>query len=190
MKKTSFIVLLTVLAVTGKLAAQSDSYTPWQMSATVGFANPRGEGTKGGVSLYLEPMFHINNHVSVGIRTGVALVGKAKLDAAGQPTDAFSVAGVFSYLATGNYYFQFSPGAKFRPYAGIGMGFSKATGVAGTNAVSVDASSGFGGMARMGFDLGHFCFNAEYALNPKTEKLSSNYFGINLGVYLGGGSQR
>src|SRR6218665_2911073 len=199
MKKVSFITLLAVLAVTGKLAAQSESYTPWQIDWTLGFASPTGgEGVKGGVTLYAEPKFHINDHIAVGIRAGVAVTFKAALDASGKATGDYSGGGVGSYLATGNYYFQFSEGGKFRPFVGIGLGYATAKGVSQkvnlgqTSSVSIDIKdkSGFGGMGRVGFDVGHFCFNVEYTINPKTANISNNYLGFNLGFYFGGGSQK
>ncbi|PGH37380.1 MAG: hypothetical protein CRN43_21505 [Candidatus Nephrothrix sp. EaCA] len=196
MKKVSFLILLTVLAVTGKLAAQSESYTPWQVDWTLGFASPAGgEGAKGGLTFYVEPKFHINDHITVGIRAGAAALLKAPVDTNGKaiPGGSFSAAGIGSYLATGNYYFQFSEGGKFRPFAGIGLGYASAAGVsADSNAKSaaIEGKSGFGGMARVGFDVSHFCFNVEYTINPKTAGISNNYLGFNLGFYLGGGSQK
>src|SRR6218665_121461 len=201
MKKASFLILLTVLAVTGKLAAQSESYTPWQIDWTLGFASPvGGEGAKGGVTFYAEPKFHINDHITVGIRSGVALTFKLPVDTNGKaiPGGSFSAAGVISYLATGNYYFQFSEGGKFRPFVGIGLGYATAKGFSqkldlGQNNsidINIQDKSGFGGMGRVGFDVGHFCFNVEYTINPKSESISNNYLGFNLGFYFGGGSQK
>ena len=198
MKKVSFIILLTVLAVTGKLAAQSESYTPWQVDWTLGFASPAGgEGAKGGLTFYVEPKFHINDHITVGIRAGAAGLLKVPVDTNGKaiPGGTFSAAGVGSYLATGNYYFQFSEGGKFRPFAGIGLGYATAKGVdlgQKNSSLNIDVKdkSGFGGMARVGFDVSHFCLNVEYTINPKSSGISNNYLGFNLGFYLGGGSQK
>src|SRR6218665_1850644 len=144
MKKVSFITLLAVLAVTGKLAAQSESYTPWQIDWTLGGAIPGGEGTKGGISAYFEPKFHINDNISAGIRAGFAAIGKVGVfDANGKPVGEFSTALIVSYLATSNYYFQFSEGGKFRPFVGIGLGYAVAKGFSLSKDLSIGDATGF-----------------------------------------------
>lgn len=202
MKKISYILLFAVCAVSVEVSAQSKNYTPWQINGTVGYAILSGKGAKGGVAIHVEPQYHVNANVSVGLRYALAFVSKSSLDASGNIVeDKYSAAGITSYLATGNYYFQTSPGASFRPFVGIGLGYASAAGLdvtvsTGTSTATASASadggakSGFGGMVRAGFDVNHFRFNVEYALNPKTGKISSNYIGINLGFYFGGGSRK
>jgi outer membrane protein W len=193
MKKKTLIVLFTVLTLSLNSFAQSTAYTPWQVDFMGGYAAASGKGTKGGIALYLEPKYHINDNFSAGLRIGGALTLKYTLNDAGDEVGEASVAAVASYLATGDYYFQKEAGAKFRPFAGIGLGFASA---AGASATTVDADeaetvskNGFSGMARVGFDVSHFRFNLEYDVNPKTGRISNNYFGVNLGFYIGGGSR-
>ncbi len=99
-------------------------------------------------------------------------------------------------MATGNYYFQ-KEGSNFRPFAGIGLGVASAAGASTTDAANdpnfaedYAAKTGFAGLARAGFDISHFRFNLEYAVNPKTGRINNNYFGVTLGFYLGGGAQK
>ncbi|HTH31993.1 MAG TPA: hypothetical protein VL946_11660 [Lacibacter sp.] len=192
MKKKTLLVLFTVLTLSFSSFAQSTAYTPWQVDFMGGYAAASGKGTNGGIALYLEPKFHINDNLSAGLRVGGALTMKAALNDAGDEIGEFSVAAVASYLATGDYYFQKEAGAKFRPFAGLGLGFGRAAGASATadaEEADVQSKSGFSGMVRAGFDVSHFRFNLEYDLNPKTGRISNNYFGVNLGFYIGGGSK-
>lgn len=193
MKKKPILVLITVLTLSLNSFAQSTAYTPWQVDFMGGYAAASGKGTKGGIALYLEPKFHINDNFSAGLRFGGALTAKFTLNDQGDEVGEASVAAVASYLATGDYYFQKEAGAKFRPFAGLGLGFATA---AGASATTVDAEesetqskNGFSGMVRAGFDVSHFRFNLEYDVNPKTGRISNNYIGVNLGFYIGGGSR-
>ncbi|MEJ8841637.1 outer membrane beta-barrel protein [Lacibacter sp. H375] len=192
MKKKTLIVLLTVLTLSLNSFAQSTAYTPWQVDFMGGYAAASGKGTKGGIALYLEPKYHINDNFSAGLRLGGALTLKYTLDASGEEIGEASVAAVASYLATGDYYFQKEAGAKFRPFAGIGLGFASAAGATATateETAETQTKNGFSGMVRAGFDVSHFRFNLEYDVNPKTGRISNNYIGVNLGFYIGGGSR-
>lgn len=192
MKTKSILVLLTVLTLSFNSFAQSTAYTPWQVDFMGGYAAASGKGTKGGIALYLEPKYHINDNLSAGLRLGGALTMKAALNDAGDEIGEFSVAAVSSYLLTGDYYFQKEAGAKFRPFAGIGLGYANAAGASATaeaEEADVQSKGGFSGMARVGFDVSHFRLNLEYDVNPKTGRISNNYFGVNLGFYIGGGSR-
>lgn len=197
MKKTTILTVLTIVLFTAKSFAQSKSYTPFQANFTLGYAAASGKGTKGGAAIHFEPQYNLNDNLSVGLRLGAALTAKFTLNAAGDEVGDASVAAVASYLATGNYYFQKEPGASFRPFVGLGVGYANAAG-ASTSDASVDpnfaedyvSKGGFAGMARAGFDVSHFRLNLEYCLNPKTGRINNNYFGVTLGFYLGGGSQK
>jgi outer membrane protein W len=193
MKKKTLLVLFTVLTVSVSSFAQSTAYTPWQVNFTGGYAAPGGKGTKAGIALQFEPQFHITDNFTAGIRFGGALTAKFALNAAGDEVGDASIAVVSSYLATGDYYFQKQAGAKFRPFAGIGLGYASAAGVSSTEVTQTgeaQAKNGFGAMVRAGFDVSHFRFNLEYDVNPKTGRISNNYFGINLGFYIGGGAKK
>jgi outer membrane protein W len=193
MKKNTILVLITVLTLSLNSFAQSTAYTPWQVDFTGGYAAASGKGTKGGIALYLEPKFHITDNFSAGLRLGGALTAKFALNSTGDEIGEASIAVVSSYLATGDYYFQKEAGAKFRPFAGIGLGFASAAGASSTEVTETSEAqtkNGFSGMARVGFDVSHFRFNLEYDVNPKTGRISNNYFGVNLGFYIGGGSKK
>lgn len=193
MKLRTLVLLTMVVTLSLQSNAQSTGYTPWQVNFTGGYAAASGKGTKGGVALHFEPQYHFTDNLSAGLRFGAALTAKVGLDASGQEVGDFSVAAVASYLATGTYYFQKEPGAAFRPFAGVGLGFGRAAGATATvdsDVADTQTKNGFSGMARAGFDVSHFRFNLEYDLNPKTGRISNNYFGVTLGFYFGGGAKK
>jgi outer membrane protein W len=199
MKKITVVVALLATLFSMKSFAQSDSYTPWQINFTGGYAAGSGKGVKGGVAYAFEPQYHINNNLSVGLRFGAAALLKSGLNTSGDEVGDFSVGAVGNYLATGNYYFQ-KEGAKFRPFVGLGLGYGRSVG-AGTSITLVDiddesslgdygTKGGFSSMIRAGFDISHFRLNLEYDLNPKVGRIKNNYFGVMLGFYIGGGAQK
>jgi outer membrane protein W len=198
MKKTTLFTLIAIIAFSAKSFAQSENYTPFQANFTGGYALASGKGTKGGIALHFEPQYNITDNISVGLRFGAALTAKFRLDASGQEIGESDIAAVGSYLATGSYYFQKEPGASFRPFAGIGVGYASAAGISTVDLTDPNANfgeeavskSGLGALVRAGFDISHFRFNLEYNINPKTGRISNNYFGINLGFYLGGGAKK
>lgn len=196
MKKISCTLLLAVFcAISAKVSAQSESYTTWQLNFTGGYAIASGKGVKGGAAFYIEPQYHVNDKISVGLRWGSALILKSLV------TDEFKVAAIGSYLLTGNYYFQ-KDGSAFRPFGGLGVGYAIAAGAkasvgSGSNTVTneIKDTSGLAGLVRVGFDISHFRFNVEYNLNPTTkletgDKIKNSYVGINLGFYFGGGLKK
>ncbi|MFT3846335.1 MAG: OmpW family outer membrane protein [Lacibacter sp.] len=197
MKIKTLLLLLTAVTLSVSSYAQSTGYTPWQVNFTGGYAAASGSGTKGGLAILFEPQYHITDNFSAGLRFGTALTLKVALDNNGEEVTGgdFSIAGVASYLATGDYYFQKQPGSAFRPFAGIGVGYGKAAGVSATTTETdytedYQSKGGFSGMVRAGFDVSHFRLNLEYNLNPKTGRISNNYFGVNLGFYIGGGAKK
>lgn len=195
MKKQIVLGLVSFFMLTTIVSAQSESYKPWQVNITGGYAIPSGKATKAGITFNIEPQFNYTDNLSFGFRLGSALTLKAALDASGQEIGEFSVAAVGSYVATGSYYFQSEPGASFRPFAGVGLGFATAAGAsvdyADPNyAEDYTSKSGFAGLLRAGFDISHFRLNAEYNVNPKTGRLNNNFIAINLGFYFGGGANR
>lgn len=191
MKKLIIVPIISLCALSAKVMAQSESYTPWQLNFTGGYAMASGDGVKGGIALYLEPKYHINDNISVGLRAGVALIAKSLSGDA----DSFKVAGIGSYLLTGNYYFLKNGGA-FRPFGGVGVGYMKAAGFDTGLGGSVGITSGIGGLVRVGFDVSHFTLDLEYNLNPSTKlpddggKISNSFLGVNFGFYFGGGSKK
>jgi len=74
MKKQIVLGLASLLLLTTVVTAQSESYKPWQVNVTGGYAIPSGKGTKAGVTFNIEPQFNYTDNLSFGFRLGSAWV--------------------------------------------------------------------------------------------------------------------
>lgn len=158
--------------------ASQHTFKKFKTDISVGYAIPKGSGTKGGVIFVIEPKYAIIDKLSVGLRMeGAAL---ANVNIAGNKGTVRMLA---SGLLTGDYYFNNN---KFRPFGGAGAGVYRMASIdikdSGAGA-SIPQSSSFGFMARAGFELGHLRMGLEYNFL----KAQAGYFGIKLGVCIGGG---
>lgn len=199
MKKLTFSILLLASVAIAK--AQSESpFKPFKVDVSVGYAIPGGEGAKGGVIFVVEPKYEVIPNLSAGLRMEAAVMARGSVDASGNTAEV-DVKAAGSYLLTGDYYFSQNT---FRPFAGAGLGiYSLAAASANSNGVSssVSASSKFGEMVRVGFELSHFRVGVEYNIVPSTKIETINastgakttyttkngYLGIKAGFCIGGG---
>ncbi|MFZ5973744.1 MAG: outer membrane beta-barrel protein [Bacteroidota bacterium] len=206
MKKNVWVAVLMLCAFT----ATAQEYKPVKVGIGLGYASPAGEGSKGGALFYLEPAYRVNDQIAVGLRLEGAVVGRVAVVANSTSGSAEAeVSANASYTANGQYYFL---NGTFRPFAGAGFGvYSVASAkVSGSSSGSGSASSEVGGgtkfgfYPRLGFDLGHFSFNLEYNVIPKTETtvivadgsggtstaqstVKNSYLGVKFGFFIGGG---
>ena len=191
MKKLNLVILL--LCAVAIVNAQT--FKPFKVDISTGYAIPSGTGAKGGVLFAVEPKYAVMDALSLGLRFEVAVMARGTSDGQGS-LSSIDVKASGSYLATGDYYFTSN---KVRPFAGAGVGIfslASASGDENTTAVSA-ASPKFGGMLRGGVELGHFRIGLEYNLvgntdlkdvNNATVGTSKNsYIGIKLGGVIGGG---
>jgi opacity protein-like surface antigen len=194
MKRVLFIALVGVLAAT---ATFGQEYKKFKVGLGLGYAVP-SKGS-GGVLLYVEPMYRIQDNLTVGLRLeSAALVGDIPTGA----TATLNASAVTSYTLNGQYYF--GSGSTFRPFAGVGLGmFSVAaatTDIGGTSVQLSAASTSFGFYPRVGFDMGHFNLSIDYNLIPEqtssinlgglglvTSTQNLIYIGIRVGASIGGG---
>ncbi len=206
MKKHVWVAVLMLCA----FSAAAQEYKPVKVGLGLGYASPAGEGSKGGVLLYLEPAYRINDQIAVGLRLELAAMARVAVvgDASGGSADA-EVSANGSYTLNGQYYFL---NGTFRPYAGLGVGLfsmasatvSSSTSGSGSASTEVSGDQKIGFYPRLGFDLGHFSMNLEYNIIPKTEStvvvvdgngttstatstVQNSYLGIKLGFFIGGG---
>ena len=197
MKMKKAFVLMVLVAVFSTDSFSQD-FKKFKVGIGLGYGVP-SEGS-GGILLYLEPMYRIQDQLSVGLRIeSAAFLGKP---ISGTPyiTSAF---GVGSYTVNGQYYFGNST---FRPFVGAGLGMyilaAASTDIAGTSVNIQAAATVFGFYPRVGFDLGHFNFSIDYNLIPQqstditigglgTTQTTSNYsyIGIRIGGSFGGGKK-
>ena len=183
--KNFFLAMTTFLAIYSA-NAQSTTFKPFKVDFSLGYAVPAGEGNKAGVLFAIEPKYSINDNITVGIKYEGALMGRSYTDANGE-LQSLDVKAAGAYQFTGDYYFNTN---RFRPFAGLGLGFLKVGSIqfdngSGTGDISYDMT--FAGTPRIGFEFGHFRLAMEYTMAGKTGLFSNNYLGIKLGFFAGGG---
>ncbi|RIV21167.1 hypothetical protein DYU11_17215 [Fibrisoma montanum] len=193
--------VLLSLFMLAAVSATAQEFKPFKFNISLGYAKPSGPGASGGVLYSLEPKYGISDNIDLGLRIEGALMIRGVVvngeDAEGE------LKASASYLATGTYLLTTT---NFRPYIGAGVGLYSvaSTGVTviddETEAGTLTGGTKFGGMVRAGFKAGHFNLGLEYNLIPATEGIimsnngfntnvssKNSYFGIKLGVDIGGG---
>lgn len=209
MKK--FLLLIGFIGA-ALFTAEAQEYKPVKIGLGLGYASPGGEGAKGGVLVYFEPAYRVNDALAVGLRIESAVMAQGVTFSGSGSTSVASeakVSGNASYTVNGQYYFSNNT---FRPFAGLGFGmYSLAsatvsvTGSSSTASASADASK-FGFYPRVGFDLGHFTMQIEYNIIPSTSseitvssgtsgtsvitsEAKNSYLGIKAGFFISGGKK-
>lgn len=178
MKKT--LTFLLVLLATQLAFAQEEKtgtriFRKFKTDVSIGIAIPQGSGIKGGLIFVIEPKYAVLDQLSLGLRLeGATLANVAAGGGRGE------VRGLYSYLATGDYYFSNN---KFRPFAGAGAGIFTLEGIIEDNGEEIQSASEYGFITRAGFELGHFRMGAEYNFL----KNKKGYLGIKIGAVIGGG---
>jgi len=190
-----FFTLILVCSAYHSLQAQEKG--KFRLDISLGYAAVP-EGDSGGLLLYLEPKWTLNDYMNVGIRVGGAAIGKNLDDSNDSRIPEVGVSA--SYIATFDYYFHKS-GSPFAPFAGVGFGYHDVgnfdTDTPSGNTTVLDNDGRFGGLVRVGFDWSKFRLGVEYNIVPTSDlrDLENNvigtsknsYYGISLGFYFGGG---
>ena len=208
------IILLSCVLI-ASVTAFSQDFKPFRVGLGAGFASPQGDGAKGGVLLYLEPSYRVSDAIAIGLKAKIAVMARGASVTVGNTVTSAegSVSGAGSYTLNGQYYFSNNT---FRPFVGAGFGiyslasasFSSTTTGSSTTSNNSDAVSGgtkFGFYPRVGFDAGHFTFNIEYNIIPKStnsysyssgqstvvanSESKNSYLGIRVGAFIGGGKR-
>lgn len=181
------------------LSATAQTYKPFKVNVSVGYAKPLNAGVSGGFLFAVEPKYGISDNFDLGLRLETAVVARGIQDNGNTFTS--DVGAFSSALITGNY--LFGTGG-VRPFLGAGVGLYT-IGAAGTvvtdkngqnpqNVTFVNDTK-FGGMIRGGIKAGHFVAAVEYNAAPTTSSTvgttrvtSENaYVGIKVGFDIGGG---
>lgn len=181
------------------VAAQAQTYKPFKVNVSVGYAQPLHAGNSGGVLFAVEPKYGVTDHFDLGFRLELASVARGVV--VNGNTTTGDVGAFASYLLTANYLFG---EGNARPFIGGGLG-AYTIGSGGTvvitngqtpQNVNLVSDTKFGGMVRAGVKVGHFVAAVEYNAAPTTElanisntKISSEnaYLGIKVGADFGGG---
>lgn len=186
MNKTLITLSLILIAA---MSANAQEFNQVKVGLGFGYASPADGG--GGICLYLEPGYRINDQISVQLRLESAAM--AKVVDGNQGT----VTANGSYTVNGQYYFGTN---KVRAYAGLGLGLY---GVANASVSSsgggqLDGGSVLGFYPRVGVDVGHFNFLFDYnivgsspytANNGEEFDVKNSYFTLKAGFTIGGGKK-
>ena len=155
-------------------------YKPFRVDLCLGVSMPFG-----GLFL-IEPKYAVVPALSIGLKLESAVLLNNFFES---DKSDINVQVLLSYFATADYHFL--PTNNFRPFIGAGgglymIGAAQATSYGTT--VTAEQANNFGAMVRAGFDVSHFrlAFVYNYAGNDGFNN-SANYFGINIGAYIGGG---
>jgi outer membrane protein W len=153
-----------------------------------------------GIEFALEPKYNIKDNMNVGLKiSGTAIIS----DVSNNQYNIVSGTSqsISSYTATYDYYFN-EPGKSFVPYAGGGLGINsiktvKLVDISKNDINNIETENKLGILLRGAFEWGKFRMGLEYNILPQSKlynqsgtqlgNVSSSYFAIDLGFYLGGG---
>ncbi|MDO1450798.1 hypothetical protein Q0590_31280 [Rhodocytophaga aerolata] len=182
-------------------SASGQTYKPFKVNLSVGYAQPLVTGISGGVLFALEPKYGITDHLDVGVRLEGALVARGVTVNGRTSTGEVNYLG--SYLLTGNYVFGKT---KTRPFIGLGGGLYRITSSGlieitdgqSWEEVTLTAANKWGALLRAGIKAGHFLVSVEYNAVPASIahlgssrlKSRNDYLGIKVGFDIGGGKRK
>jgi hypothetical protein len=197
--------IIIALFLLGALSTNAQTYNPFKLDIAAGWSVPNfGKVHSIGA---LEPKFAPYDNFALGVRIeGATLSSTGNINVSGM--------GVGSVMLTGDYYFKIKTKphtTPFRPFAGAGMGIYDVSDpnkpsedfniflIKALLGINVFKGIKFGGFPRVGVEYWHFRLAVEYNILGKsnlpltdggTVNASVNYWGIKLGLFLGGGRKR
>jgi hypothetical protein len=162
-------------------------FKPFKIDASAGYAIPQASGAKGGFLFAIEPKYaFLGDQLSFGLRLEAAILTPVEdtSDISSQQSQAN-----VSSLLTGDYYFNNND---LRPFLGGGFGLYSVVNQTGKDEGALlpnaDFSNRFGFMLRGGFEWGHLRTGLEYNfVSSNSSAAKYSYFGIKVGIVLGGG---
>jgi len=180
MKKTlSLLFFCTIFS--GITLAQYGSFRSFRIDFGATYANPSGEELDAGIGFYVNPKFHMNDNLLLGVKYESTAIGATN-------DDYLDVSTIVCYAATIDYYVS---SKNIRPFAGIDIGIYEL----GTVEVKVfepepfELGSKFGIAPKIGLSFGHLDFTLQYnMIFDQNERFDDfNHTSIKLGFHLGGG---
>lgn len=193
MRKVFCIMFFYAFAIAAY--SQGNELRKFKGAIQFGYTWPSDGG--GGIAFIFEPGYRINDQIATHLRYESALMVR---DIGGQST---KIAATRSFTINAQYYHLTNE--KFRPFAGLGLGwFLPATVgfdiIEGGIAFSYEPAGTIGLYPRLGFDYWHFTMLIDYNIIPKSEaqvavsngtkeirKFKNSYMSIKLGLTFGGG---
>ena len=192
MKKFFFLILL-VLCVQFSFAQIYDrEFKPFRIDFTSGYGIPKGSGSSGGLLFAAEPRYAFTGDaLDFGLRLeAVMLKPSVTINGAPDPgaTDSLQSEANVSALITCDYYFNNN---MIRPFMGAGAGIYSLAQEIGKSegALLPDYAfyQRFGAILRGGIEWSHVRAAIEYNFVSNPNQTLTGYFGIKVGVFLGGG---
>lgn len=192
MKKITFLFL--ILLTSFSFAQEKGKF---RASLDLGYATSSDGG--GGASLYLEPMYNIKDNISVGIRIGTPILFK-KIEFFDGETSETTGDTNLNLIATLDYHFN-KNNLSFVPFVGAGIGYILTPNIGANRFSDIDHkiqySGKINGMIRGGFEWKKLRLSLDYNFIPKSDLIDidgskigtskNSYFGINIGLFVGGG---
>jgi outer membrane protein X len=190
--------LFLTLCLLAGFTAHAQTFKPFKVNLSLGYAKPLGSSVSGGFLASVEPKYGLNDNIDLGLRLEAAIVARGVV--VNGNTTSGDVGFFGSYLLTGNYLFG---QGNTRPFIGVGAGLYNVAS-AGTivvvdgqtrQDVTLTGATKFGFMGRAGLKAGHFVVGVEYNAVPTTQNRGTNstiesqntYLGVKLGFDIGGG---
>lgn len=189
--KNLFITFLCVFALISVSKAQSDTFKNFRFDFGVLYAVPGADALDAGGGFYLNPKFHLNDNILVGLKYEGAVLGSSDSEMYN-----VSISMLSSMSMSFDYYFNSNA---FRPYVGVSagtysLGSVSTSGTVGSSSdysVSVDLGSKLGFAPKCGFTYKHFDMGLQYNMilgsDDFIEVSDFNYLAIKLGFHFGGG---
>lgn len=184
--KNLFVTILCVFAFVSITKAQSDTFRNFRLDFGALYAIPGGDFLDAGAGFYINPKFHLNDNILLGLKYEGAVLGAAE--------SAMSVSMVGSVSMSFDYYFNNNA---FRPYVGANIGsyslgtISSASLMGADIYLSTDLGYKLGFAPKCGFTYKHFDMGLQYNMILGSDDLVEisdfNYLSINFGFHFGGG---
>ncbi|HEY5744526.1 MAG TPA: outer membrane beta-barrel protein [Chryseolinea sp.] len=187
-------MLLACLVTVMSFAASAQNFKKFRMGIGGGYDIPTGAGTASAALFYIEPAGRINDNWVLSLHLEIAFPPNRF-----SPNDRTKPSILSSYTFNGQYYINRLMSGNLHPFVGAGLGFYYIAqmdldqGNFSRNFSSFGLAVGF--YPRVGFDVGHFTFSADYNVLPLAHtdisgaKINYNYLAIHIGANIGGGSR-
>ena len=179
------IIMFTLNAAGQGQDSSTHIFKKFKVDISFGYAIPgtssNGYNYQTGGLFAIEPKYAIIDQLVVGFRVEGAVIANINTNSNSNNSNGKAD---LSYILTGDYYFT---NTKVRPFVGAGAGIFRTSIIDSTtnnnNINSLPTTQLFGFMIRGGFEWGHLRVGVEYNIIST----SVNYFGLKLGVCVGGG---
>ena len=185
-----YLILLFTVLSSSLLKAQT--FQPFKVVVTAGYAFPSGDYVKGGLASYLEAQYAINDKISFGLSAGTAAIGPHKKSTF-YPNEKF-LGNAVMYMATGTYHFNTN---KNRPFISLASGL----GIVNVHSIQNSRVDAYGiptfdpAKSRVrkliispgaGIERDRLRLMAEYSYLGKAEGIGSSFLTLKAGIFVGG----